>query len=103
MHSPAAGTVSFVGWVVDRPVLTILHADGISSSFEPVDSPLLVGSAVATGDVVGTIVPNGHCPPDNCLHWGVRIGQDYVDPLQFILNRRPSVLLPLDGSAPAQK
>lgn len=100
VHSPAAGTVSFVGWVVDRPVLTILHADGIRSSFEPVESPLAVGSAVATGDVVGTIAPNAHCPPDNCLHWGVRMGQDYVDPLQFILNQRPSVLLPLDGSTP---
>ncbi|MDQ6751882.1 MAG: M23 family metallopeptidase [Actinomycetota bacterium] len=105
VHSPAAGTVSFVRWVVDRPVLTILHADGIRSSFEPVDSPLAVGSAVATGDVVGTVSPNAHCPPDdsgNCLHWGVRVGQDYVDPLQFILDRRPSVLLPLDGSIPRE-
>ena len=34
--SPAAGTVSFVGVVVDRPVITIDHGDGLRSSFEPV-------------------------------------------------------------------
>ena len=45
--SPAAGTVSFVGVVVDRPVITIDHGNGLRSSFEPVDSPLRTGSAVA--------------------------------------------------------
>ncbi|ACL39373.1 Peptidase M23 [Pseudarthrobacter chlorophenolicus A6] len=95
--SPAAGTVSFVGVVVDRPVITIDHGTGLRSSFEPVVSPLAVGSAVAQGQVIGTTLP-GHCPAAGCLHWGVRQGEDYVDPLQFVLDLRPSVLLPLHGS-----
>ncbi|KRE79121.1 M23 family metallopeptidase [Arthrobacter sp. Soil764] len=94
--SPAAGTVSFAGVVVDRPVITIDHGGGLRSSFEPVDSTLAVGEAVAAGQVVGTVLP-GHCPAAQCLHWGVRDGEEYVNPLQFVLDLRPSVLLPLPG------
>ena len=93
--SPAAGTVSFVGVVVDRPVITIDHGDGLRSSFEPVDSTLAAGAPVAAGQVIGTARP-GHCADVPCLHWGVRRGEDYVDPLQFVMDLRPSVLLPLD-------
>ena len=93
--SPAAGTVSFVGVVVDRPVITIDHGDGLRSSFEPVDSTLAAGAPVAAGQVIGTARP-GHCAAAPCLHWGVRRGEDYVDPLQFVMDLRPSVLLPLE-------
>ncbi|KQQ81729.1 M23 family metallopeptidase [Arthrobacter sp. Leaf137] len=95
--SPAAGTVSFVGVVVDRPVITIDHGAGLRSSFEPVDSTLAVGSTVTQGQVIGTALP-GHCPAAGCIHWGVRQGEEYVNPLQFVLDLRPSVLLPLHGT-----
>ncbi|MBD1539735.1 M23 family metallopeptidase [Arthrobacter sp. S13_S34] len=94
--SPAAGTVSFMGMVVDRPVITIDHGDGLRSSFEPVDSTLAAGTPVAEGQVIGTALP-GHCSTVPCVHWGVRRGEDYVDPLQFVMDLRPSVLLPLDS------
>lgn len=93
--SPAAGTVSFVGVVVDRPVITIDHGSGLRSSFEPVESPLAAGSLVAAGQVIGTALP-GHCRTP-CIHWGVRHGEDYVNPLQFVVDLRPSILLPLGG------
>ncbi|WP_457949255.1 M23 family metallopeptidase [Pseudarthrobacter sp. alpha12b] len=96
LTSPAAGTVTFVGVVVDRPVITIDHGGGLRSSFEPVESTLAVGAAVAGGQVIGTVLP-GHCPAARCLHWGVREGTEYVNPLQFVLDLRPSILLPLPG------
>ena len=92
--SPAAGTVSFVGVVVDRPVITIDHGNGLRSSFEPVESTLTAGSMVAAGEVLGTLKP-GHCAAASCVHWGVRRGDDYVNPLQFVMDLRPSILLPL--------
>ena len=92
--SPAAGTVSFVGVVVDRPVITIDHGNGLRSSFEPVESSLAAGTPVSAGQVIGAILP-GHCPADICVHWGVRRGDDYLDPLQFVMDLRPSILLPL--------
>lgn len=92
--APAAGTVTFAGWVVDRPVLTIDHGNGLRSSFEPVASELGKGDAVARGDPVGRLSGRGHCAGP-CVHWGVRRGGQYVNPLQFVTDLRPSVLLPL--------
>jgi len=94
LMSPAAGTVSFVGTVADRPVITIDHGNGLRSSFEPVASSLTAGAAVAEGELLGQ-VQAGHCgPAPPCLHWGVRRGEDYVNPLAFVMDLRPSVLLP---------
>jgi murein DD-endopeptidase MepM/ murein hydrolase activator NlpD len=94
--SPAAGTVSFVGVVVDRPVITIDHGNGLRSSFEPVESSLAAGSPVGAGQAIGIALP-GHCPAASCVHWGVRRGEDYVNPLQFVMDLRPSILLPLEA------
>lgn len=96
VRSPQGGTVVFSGWVVDRPVVTIDHGGGLRSSFEPVTGVSPVGAHVAKGEPVGTVAlgDTRHCAPDDCLHWGVRSGEEYVDPLAFIEDRRPSVLLP---------
>ncbi len=92
--SPESGTVSFVGVVADRPVITIDHGGGLRSSFEPVDSPLTAGTLVAKGETIGTLQP-GHCGSLACVHWGVRRGEAYVNPLEFVTDLRPSILLPV--------
>ncbi|AOT03938.1 M23 family metallopeptidase [Arthrobacter sp. U41] len=97
--SPAAGTVSFVGVVVDRPVITVDHGNGLRSSFEAVRSVLGAGAAVEEGDVLGWILP-GHCGPEPCIHWGVRRGEAYLNPMAFVTDLRPSILLPPKDPAP---
>lgn len=92
--APESGIVSFVGVVVDRPVITIDHG-GLKSSFEPVESTLATGTPVSKGDAIGTVAA-GHCAGIPCLHWGVRRGEDYVNPLSFVTDLRPSILLPLN-------
>ncbi|MFE4195396.1 M23 family metallopeptidase [Paenarthrobacter sp. NPDC056912] len=92
--APSDGVVTFAGVVVDRPVLTLDHGDGLRSSFEPVTSGLKEGDTVHKGQVIGSLEP-GHCRNSSCLHWGVRSGDDYVNPLGFVEDMRPSVLLPL--------
>ncbi|GAB3549042.1 hypothetical protein GCM10027404_13980 [Arthrobacter tumbae] len=92
--SPAEGMVVFVGTVVDRPVLTIDHGGGLLSSFEPVTASVAEGDRVTAGQEVGRISSEPHCP-SLCVHWGVREGGEYVNPLPFVSDRRPSVLLPL--------
>ncbi|KIS28108.1 peptidase M23 [Arthrobacter sp. SPG23] len=91
--APESGTVSFVGVVVDRPVITIDHGNGLRSSFEPVESGLSTGAAVSRGDVIGTVA-RGHCASLPCVHWGVRRGEEYINPLSLVTDLRPSILLP---------
>jgi murein DD-endopeptidase MepM/ murein hydrolase activator NlpD len=90
--APAAGVVHFAGVVVDRPVLSIRHPGGIISSYEPVASPLTAGTPVRRGEVVGTVV-GGHCTSP-CLHFGVRLDGEYVNPLNYLGGLPYSVLLP---------
>lgn len=92
--SPTDGVVVFVGTVVDRPVLTIDHGEGFLSSFEPVTATVAEGETVRAGQEVGRVSTEPHCP-SLCVHWGVRENGEYVNPLPFVSDRRPSVLLPL--------
>lgn len=96
VHAPAAGEVTFVGKVVDREVLVLQHESGLRSSFEPLTSTLSLGQHVNAGAIIGHVADEddglGHCGQD-CLHWGVRLDDLYLDPLQFV-QWAPSVLLP---------
>ncbi|MFP3581200.1 M23 family metallopeptidase [Arthrobacter sp. SIMBA_036] len=94
--APADGVVTFAGVVVDRSVLTIDHGNGLKSSFEPVTSNLKPGDPVSKGQLIGSTEPvSGHCGSSPCLHWGVRRGDEYVNPLDLVQDMRPSILLPL--------
>jgi murein DD-endopeptidase MepM/ murein hydrolase activator NlpD len=90
--APDDGIVYFAGVVVDRPVLSIRHADGLLSSFEPVEASVTAGTVVHRGEPVGTL-QGGHCAAP-CLHFGVRLFGQYVSPLNYLGGIPPSVLLP---------
>ena len=112
IRAPAAGRVVFAGVVVDRPVLTLEHADGTRSSLEPVEADVAVGAVVDAGDPVGRLAgAPPHCPRA-CVHWGVRepdgwrVGDAafdrYLDPLVLIGWSGPSVLWPHAAPHPAR-
>lgn len=92
VRAPADGVVHFSGVVVDRPVLSIQHPGGLLSSYEPVESGLVKGQAVAAGDQIGLVLP-GHCST-LCLHFGVRRDGEYISPLTLLGGIEPAVLLP---------
>ena len=91
--APAAGVVSFAGVVVDRPVLSIEHADGLVSSLEPVSASVAVGDRVTAGQPVGQVADGGHCA-GRCVHLGARLNGGYVSPLLYLLGVPRAVLLP---------
>lgn len=99
IRAPAHGVVSFSGRVVNRQVLSIEHGSGLVSSFEPVDSELKVGDAVSRGEVLAElgVYEDGstHCEGQPCVHWGVRLHGEYINPLLLLGELEPSVLLPL--------
>ena len=93
VSAPAAGIVAFRGTVVDRPLITIEHAGGLVSTFEPVMSPLAPGDAVAAGDVIGVVESGGHTPT-GAVHLGVRLEGDYINPMLLFGPVARAVLLP---------
>lgn len=93
--APRAGVVTWSGVVVDRPLLVITHPGGLRTTLEPVRASVDVGSHVRQGEQVGHLTGHpGHCAPATCLHWGVRAGEDYLDPA-LLLHQPEIVLLPL--------
>ncbi|WP_239071342.1 M23 family metallopeptidase [Amycolatopsis sp. SID8362] len=77
-----AGVVVFVGPVAGRTVMSVDHDGGLRTTYEPIEPKVAVGEQVYRGQVLGTVLA-GHpgCPVAACLHWGVRRGDEYVDPL----------------------
>ncbi|MFH5822490.1 M23 family metallopeptidase [Georgenia sp. AZ-5] len=98
----AGGVVVFAGTVVDRPVVSVQHEDGVRTTYEPVVPAVVAGQRVAAGDVLGHLGA-GHCPPwkPGCLHWGARTGRDaYLDPLSLVGAEVVVRLLPDDVGLP---
>ncbi|GDY30604.1 murein hydrolase activator EnvC family protein [Gandjariella thermophila] len=144
------GTVVYAGPVADRPVVSIEHAGGLRTTYEPVLPTVTTGQHVRRGQMIGHLLP-GHpgcggdrpvttapmapgpptpagapttpgaplaenvpspgppavTPPAGppmsvagtaaCLHWGVRRGEQYLDPLRLVLIHVR--LLPWAGTA----
>lgn len=94
--APGDGTVAFVGQVAGRPVVTVALDVGVTATVEPVVGGLDVGSRIRQGDVVGTVTAQGsHCAPRTCVHWGIRAGEVYQDPVDWLRGWGPITLLPL--------
>ena len=94
-----AGTVTHVGRVAGRGTVTVLHASGVRSTYEPVATAVTHGEVVARGARLGELDTGGsHCRP-GCLHLGALRDHTYLDPLVFLTGGRRVRLLPL-GQAP---
>lgn len=119
VRAAAPGTITFAGPVAGRPVLVVeLSGTGdppLRTTYEPVGATARVGDRVAAGEVIGVLAGGpffSHCrsgvrgapAPAGCLHWGLRRGEAYLDPLSLLppdmLRRAPSRLLPLTGAFP---
>ncbi|MGY1823652.1 M23 family metallopeptidase [Geodermatophilus sp. SYSU D00079] len=89
------GVVVFAGMVAGRPVVSVDHPGGLRTTYEPVTPGVGAGQVVTRGSPIGTLA-DGHdgCPVAACLHWGLRRGETYLDPLTLL--RPPEVrLLPM--------
>lgn len=80
----AAGTVAFVGIIDAVPIVSIDHG-GVRTTYQPVRALVDAGQAVEMGDIIGELEA-GHpgCPAEACLHWGLKEGDTYLDPLQLV-------------------
>jgi murein DD-endopeptidase MepM/ murein hydrolase activator NlpD len=99
------GVVTYSGVIAGRGVVTVAHAGGLRTTYEPVTARAAVGAPVRAGTPIGRVAATpGHCAPATCVHWGLISGSGpeatYLDPLSLLeAATGPPVLLPLRGRA----
>lgn len=77
------GVVAFTGVVAGVPVVSVDHADGIRTTYQPVHATVRAGDKVKEGEPIGRMAPpsSDHAG----LHWGARTGEDiYINPLSLL-------------------
>lgn len=88
-----AGRVRYAAKLAGRGVLVVEHGP-LRSTYEPVAAAVRVGDRVAIGERIGSVTTgSGHCGSGQCLHLGVRRGDDYLNPLALFGHHRV-VLVP---------
>jgi hypothetical protein len=94
VRAAGAGRISYAGLLAGRGVLVVVHG-GLRTTYEPVSSLHPVGTQVAAGEAIGHLEP-GHlgCAAAACLHWGLKRGEEYLDPTRLV-DRGPVRLLPV--------
>ena len=92
----ADGTVTYAGVLAGRGVVVVDHGV-VRTTYEPVAATVTVGEVVGRGQEIGRLLA-GHasCPSTTCLHWGLREGDTYLDPL--LLLGAPIRLLPASAT-----
>jgi murein DD-endopeptidase MepM/ murein hydrolase activator NlpD len=100
VRAAGAGVVVFAGEIAGRGVVSVAHPGGLRTTYEPLVPTVTAGDAVARGAGLGTL-DAGHpgCAAAACLHWGLRRGDVYLDPLALLGLGRVR-LLPLGGLPP---
>lgn len=85
VRAAGPGVVRFAGPVGGRDAVSVDHAHGLRTTYQPVDPAVAAGDRVVAGSSLGTLAP-GHagCPVLACLHWGLRRGDLYLDPLSLL-------------------
>lgn len=91
VRSAGSGVVVFARRLANRGVVSVEHAPGVRTTYEPVRAEVAVGSMVSAGTLLGYVTVGGHQP--GALHWGLRIRDSYADPLRLL--RGTSVLKPI--------
>lgn len=85
--SAGKGNVIFAGLIAGKGVITISHGQ-LHTTYEPVLPLVKVGQSVKKGQRIGYVAPGvSHCSQGlapTCLHWGLKRGKDYLNPLALV-------------------
>jgi murein DD-endopeptidase MepM/ murein hydrolase activator NlpD len=103
VRAAGPGTVTFAGTVAGARHVTVAHAGGLRTSYSFLASVRVrAGERVERGDVVGTAGGGGPNHGRAVVHLGLRIGDDYLDPMRLFRGAAPPPtvhLAPLGGVA----
>ena len=96
VRASAGGIVHFAGMVAGTAVVSVMHADGIRTTYQPVRTTLKRGMPVNKGDPIGVLARHSE---HGGLHWGARRGDVYLNPMSLLRPRQVRLVPPriLDG------
>jgi murein DD-endopeptidase MepM/ murein hydrolase activator NlpD len=81
------GVVAFAGQVGGRLFVSIDHADGIRTTYSFLSAIFVKqGAAARRGDVIAASGTGDGSSPEPHLHFGARVGADYIDPEPLLLD-----------------
>ena len=84
VRAAGPGTVTFAGTVAYAKHVVILHAGGLRTSYSFLAAIRVhQGDHINMGDVVGTTGGRNDDHDGSVLHFGLRAGDQYVDPMQL--------------------
>ena len=87
------GVVAWSGTIAGVGIVSVDHAGGLRSTYQPVTDRVVRGERVARGQRLGRLDVGGHCLLADCLHLGARRGDDhYVDPTPLLQPAELSLL-----------
>jgi murein DD-endopeptidase MepM/ murein hydrolase activator NlpD len=85
VRAAEAGAVTFAGPVGGRLFVTIDHGAGLESTYSFLNSiAVRRGAVVARGEVIGRSGTGHADEPVPHLHFGVKLADAYVDPLDYL-------------------
>ena len=94
--------MAFAGWVAGALFISIDHPDGVRTTYSWLSETLVrKGQAVGRGESIGR---SGHGHPDvpePHLHFGARVGSDYIDPMLLLEGADASDLIHLAPLEPS--
>ncbi|HEU5158348.1 MAG TPA: M23 family metallopeptidase [Streptosporangiaceae bacterium] len=84
VYAAGPGRVGYAGRLAGRGIVTVLHG-ALRTSYLPLRPAVRRGQRVAAGQRLGQVEDvRGHCGRVLCLHWGLRRGLAYLDPLSLL-------------------
>jgi Peptidase family M23 len=84
VYAAGAGRVGYAGRLAGQGVVTVLHG-ALRTTYLPVRPSVRPGQPVPLGHRLGSVEDvRGHCGRQLCLHWGLRRGLTYLNPLSLL-------------------
>lgn len=93
VRAAGGGTVGYAGSVASVRYVVVDHPNGLRTTYGRLDTVVVrVGDRVERGEVLGSV--------GGSFHFGVRRGQRYLDPADYLVRRDTGPrLVPLAGPA----
>lgn len=86
VRTPEEGIVSWIGTIDGVPMMTVTHRGGIRTTYQPVETLLSIGDRVIGEEAIGSVaeLPESAAYEHVGLHFGVKRGEQYLDPLIWL-------------------